>query len=107
MKRNHLQAEANGDAPSTSPHSLHTPLDDDPRHSTSQGYTPKVSRRIRACTECKRHKIRCDMKNGDSACQRCRRMGMECIVNKNLQTLLEDEAEYVFIPLCAVLLAMC
>lgn len=89
MKRSHVQFESNGDGPSASPHGVQpTPPDEH-----NQGYTPKISRKIRACTECKRHKVRCDMRNGDSVCQRCRRMGLECIVNKNLQTLLEDEAE--------------
>ncbi|RJE22221.1 Transcription factor [Aspergillus sclerotialis] len=92
MKRSRVQFEANGDWSSTSPHGPPTTSEEDSRN--NQVHIPKISRRIRACTECKRHKVRCDMKNGDSMCQRCRRMGLECIVNKNLQTLLEDEAEW-------------
>ncbi|RAL06373.1 uncharacterized protein BO80DRAFT_371169 [Aspergillus ibericus CBS 121593] len=95
MKRSRLQFESNGDASSAAspqesrPHP--TPENDSqqsPRH------VPKISRRIRACTECKRHKVRCDMNAGESVCQRCRRMGLECIVNKSLQTLLDDETEW-------------
>ncbi|KAJ5639788.1 uncharacterized protein N7484_007650 [Penicillium longicatenatum] len=89
MKRNHIQFETNGDASSASPQGGFTPED----HSR-QAHVPKISRRIRACTECKRHKVRCDMKTGESDCSRCRRMGLECVVNKSLQTLLEDEAEW-------------
>lgn len=89
MKRSHF--EANGDWSSASPYGPAPTASEDSRK--DQGHVPKISRRIRACTECKRHKVRCDMNSGDSVCQRCRRMGLECIVNKNLQTLLEDEAE--------------
>ncbi|KAJ5537996.1 hypothetical protein N7494_007475 [Penicillium frequentans] len=89
MKRNHIQFESNGDASSASPQDGFTPED----HSR-QAHVPKISRRIRACTECKRHKVRCDMKTGESDCSRCRRMGLDCVVNKSLQTLLEDEAEW-------------
>ncbi|KAJ5114653.1 hypothetical protein NUU61_000412 [Penicillium alfredii] len=87
MKRNRIQFEANGDASSASPGAFSP--EDHPRP-----HIPKISRKIRACTECKRHKVRCDMKAGGSVCSRCRRMGLECIVNKSLQTLLEDEAEW-------------
>jgi hypothetical protein len=89
MKRNRIHFEANGDASSASPQGGFTPED----HSRAPNHVPKISRRIRACTECKRHKVRCDMKAGESICSRCRRMGLDCVVNKSLQTLLEDEAE--------------
>lgn len=88
MKRNRIHFEANGDASSASPQGGFTPED-----SRTPNHVPKISRRIRACTECKRHKVRCDMKAGEATCSRCRRMGLECVVNKSLQTLLEDEAE--------------
>lgn len=87
MKRNRIQFEANGEASSASPPQNGFTPEERPHH------VPKISRRIRACTECKRHKVRCDMKATDSVCSRCRRMGLECVVNKSLQTLLEDEAE--------------
>lgn len=89
MKRSRIQFEANGEASSVSPQD-DVSAEDNPR---GHQHVPKISRRIRACTECKRHKVRCDMKTGESVCSRCRRMGLECHVNKSLQTLLEDEAE--------------
>ncbi|OQD69616.1 hypothetical protein PENPOL_c002G05720 [Penicillium polonicum] len=88
MKRSRIQFEANGEASSDSPPQGAFTPEDRPHH------VPKISRRIRACTECKRHKVRCDMKATDSVCSRCQRMGLECVVNKSLQTLLEDEAEW-------------
>ncbi|KAJ5726414.1 uncharacterized protein N7483_007771 [Penicillium malachiteum] len=90
MKRNRIQFEISGDASSTSPQGDFIP-EDLPQQAQ---HVPKISRRIRACTECKRHKVRCDMKAGESICSRCQRMDLECIVNKSLQTLLEDEAEW-------------
>ncbi|KAJ5884961.1 hypothetical protein N7495_009471 [Penicillium taxi] len=90
MKRNRIQFEANGDHSPTSLQDGFT-LEDNGR---STQHVPKISRKIRACTECKRHKVRCDMKIGESVCSRCRRMGLECVVNKSLQTLLEDEADW-------------
>ncbi|KAL1962738.1 hypothetical protein VTN77DRAFT_9192 [Rasamsonia byssochlamydoides] len=97
MKRNRIQFEANGEHSSASPAASggappsRTP-DDDSRNIFR--HIPKISRKIRACTECKRHKVRCDMKSGESVCQRCQRMGLQCVVNKSLQTLLDDEAEW-------------
>ncbi|KAA8645465.1 uncharacterized protein ATNIH1004_006884 [Aspergillus tanneri] len=96
MKRSHPHFEASDDTSSiSSPQGayVHQPLSE---NNTQQGigHIPKISRRIRACTECKRHKVRCDIKSGESVCHRCRRMGLECIVNKSLQTLLDDEAEW-------------
>lgn len=94
MKRNRIHFEDSADASPISPQgALHVNHHED--ESRQNRHIPKISRRIRACTECKRHKVRCDMKTGETVCSRCRRMGLECIVNKSLQTLLEDEAEYV------------
>ena len=33
------------------------------------------------------------MDEGEAVCQRCQRMGLECVVNKSLQTLLQDESQ--------------
>ena len=96
MKRNRLDFEANGDASSASPPRGALPYPAPEAKSRRESiHIPKISRKIRACTECKRHKVRCDMKAGESVCSRCRRMGLDCVVNKSLQTLLDDEAEYV------------
>ncbi|RAH43351.1 uncharacterized protein BO95DRAFT_445147 [Aspergillus brunneoviolaceus CBS 621.78] len=95
MKRSRHLFEANGDSPSAiSPQDIaaHRTPEHDARQSPK--HVPKISRRIRACTECKRHKVRCDMNEGETACHRCRRMGLECVVNKSLQTLLDDETEW-------------
>jgi hypothetical protein len=82
---------------------------------------PKVSKKIQACkyccpfstlptwkalanleyqlreasgTECQRRKIKCDLKEGrETICSRCRKRGFQCVVNKNLQSILEDDGE--------------
>ncbi|KAL6237991.1 hypothetical protein BDW75DRAFT_202760 [Aspergillus navahoensis] len=95
MKRSRPHFEVNGVTSSgSSPQGalLQSATDSDSRQHPL--HVPKISRRIRACTECKRHKVRCDMNAGATVCQRCRRMGLECVVNKSLQTLLDDEAEW-------------
>lgn len=114
MKRNRTQFEAGSGSSLTSPSQgraaqasgpAQVPAsDDDSRQAAGGGggHVPKISRRIRACTECKKHKIRCDMNPGELTCQRCQRMNLECVVNKSLQTLLDDETEYgrAFFYLC-------
>lgn len=44
--------------------------------------------------ECQSRKIKCGIEPGDSVCVRCRRLNLHCVVNKSLQTLLEDESEW-------------
>lgn len=46
----------------------------------------------RACTECKKHKIKCERKDGSTNCTRCSRLGHECVVNNSLQKFIEDDA---------------
>ncbi|KAH7363480.1 hypothetical protein B0T11DRAFT_329451 [Plectosphaerella cucumerina] len=54
----------------------------------------KISRKITACQQCQTRKIKCDLEPGQAACTRCGRLGLECVVNKSLQTLLDDENEW-------------
>ncbi|KAF2094996.1 hypothetical protein NA57DRAFT_9996, partial [Rhizodiscina lignyota] len=57
-------------------------------------HQPKISRKIRACQECQSRKIKCGIEPGQQTCTRCQRLGLQCVVNKSLQTLLEDESEW-------------
>ncbi|KAG5928065.1 hypothetical protein E4U42_001303 [Claviceps africana] len=57
-------------------------------------HQPKVSRKIRACQACQNRKIKCDLEPGQDQCARCYRLGLRCIVNKSLQTLLDGENEW-------------
>lgn len=44
--------------------------------------------------ECQSRKIKCGIEPGDATCARCQKLGLRCVVNKSLQTLLEDESEW-------------
>ncbi|KAL1997808.1 hypothetical protein VTN02DRAFT_716 [Thermoascus thermophilus] len=51
--------------------------------------------KARARAECKRHKIRCEMKPGDASCAKCIRSGIRCVVNDFSQRFVEDDERYV------------
>jgi hypothetical protein len=68
--------------------SFHQSQDDD-RNGQSEKKT-KLSK-SRACTECKKHKIKCERKDGSSNCTRCSRLGHECIVTNSLQKFIDDD----------------
>lgn len=58
----------------------------------SGGRIPKVSRKIHACTECQGRKIKCDIEPPHKKiCSRCQKKGLKCVVNKSLQSLLEED----------------
>ncbi|KAG4428453.1 hypothetical protein IFR05_016065 [Cadophora sp. M221] len=58
------------------------------------GRLPKISRKVHACTECQARKIKCDVGADKSVCTRCSRKNLKCIVNKSLQSLLEEGTEW-------------
>nr|XP_036576456.1 fungal specific transcription factor [Colletotrichum truncatum]KAF6783194.1 fungal specific transcription factor [Colletotrichum truncatum] len=68
--------------------------------SGSQVHMPKISRKIRAWgerqtgQECQNRKIKCGIEPGQNQCARCARLGLQCVVNKSLQTLLDSENEW-------------
>ncbi|KAK2609098.1 hypothetical protein QQS21_002325 [Conoideocrella luteorostrata] len=62
--------------------------------SESAEHQPKISRKIRACQACQNRKIKCDLEHGQEQCARCSRLGLKCVVNKSLQTLLDGENEW-------------
>ncbi|KAJ5492940.1 Transcriptional activator of proteases prtT [Penicillium diatomitis] len=51
---------------------------------------PRISK-ARACAECKRHKIRCEFRSGDSSCTKCIRSGIKCVVNDFSQKFVDDD----------------
>lgn len=62
------------------------------------GRVPTISRKVRACAACKKQKIRCDFEEGETTCVRCKKMKLECVVNRSLQTILDEDVEYVILP---------
>ncbi|KAA8646394.1 hypothetical protein EYZ11_005231 [Aspergillus tanneri] len=78
---------------SSSDADLDYPRRDDRRSSAvSDGQTslPRVSK-ARACADCKRHKIRCEFKPGETSCTKCLRSGIKCVVNDFSQKFVEDD----------------
>jgi hypothetical protein len=62
---------------------------------SSNGAAPKyvsgLSRRIKSCDECRRHKIRCDLPTGGAPpCSRCVKNSIDCKLTKSLQSILEE-----------------
>ncbi|KAI8648382.1 Zn(2)-C6 fungal-type domain-containing protein [Fusarium sp. Ph1] len=55
---------------------------------------PRISRKVRACEHCQNRKIKCESLPGQDQCARCARLGLACVINKSLQTLLDDENEW-------------
>ncbi|RPB08114.1 hypothetical protein P167DRAFT_512649, partial [Morchella conica CCBAS932] len=55
---------------------------------------PTISRKVRACSACKKQKIRCDFEEGESTCVRCKKMKLDCVVNRSLQTILDEDVEW-------------
>lgn len=62
------------------------------------GRIPTISRKVRACAACKKQKIRCDFEEGDGTCVRCKKMKLDCVVNRSLQTILDEDVEFVALP---------
>ncbi|OKL60343.1 Transcriptional activator of proteases prtT [Talaromyces atroroseus] len=72
--------------------SLDTPRNDDESvvEPDIKAPTPRVSK-ARACAECKRHKIKCEVKPGETSCTKCRRSGIKCVVNDFSQKFVDDD----------------
>ena len=56
---------------------------------------PIISRKVKACSTCRKHKIRCIMDNNAPPCRRCAEKGLGCVLNKSLQTLISERSQYV------------
>lgn len=48
--------------------------------------------------ECKRHKIRCEFRPGESTCTKCIRSGIKCVVNDFSQKFVDDDGMYALPP---------
>ncbi|KAL1864026.1 hypothetical protein Daus18300_007991 [Diaporthe australafricana] len=60
--------------------------------STSQ-HIPMISRKIRACASCRKHKIKCIMdENAGPPCKRCAEKNLGCVLNKSIQTLINERS---------------
>lgn len=57
------------------------------------GGTP-VKGKSRACTECQRHKIKCQFEDGQNICRRCTKQGLRCQIGNSLQKFVTDDLEW-------------
>ncbi|KAI2828516.1 transcriptional regulator family: Fungal Specific TF [Aspergillus niger] len=51
---------------------------------------PSITRKVTACVACRKNKTKCDMPENGPPCVRCRRRSLSCVLNRSLQSLLED-----------------
>ncbi|KAH0361973.1 hypothetical protein KCU89_g19165, partial [Aureobasidium melanogenum] len=56
---------------------------------------PQISRKVKACAACRKQKIKCLMdNNGEPPCRRCIERGLSCVLNKSLQTLINERSQW-------------
>ncbi|KAJ0123746.1 hypothetical protein J7T55_012215 [Diaporthe amygdali] len=56
-------------------------------------HVPMISRKIRACASCRKHKIKCIMdENAGPPCKRCAEKNLGCVLNKSIQTLITERS---------------
>lgn len=58
------------------------------------GFSPPPPLGLIKGQACQNRKIKCALEPGQEQCARCSRLGLKCIVNKSLQTLLDGENEW-------------
>ncbi|CAA9965439.1 fungal specific transcription factor [Pyrenophora teres f. maculata] len=66
---------------------------DDADHEDGRRPAPRTPR-IRACAECKRHKIKCEPVDNENKCAKCLRSGTECVPYNLNQRLLDEDATW-------------
>ncbi|KAH6723794.1 hypothetical protein BKA61DRAFT_16054 [Leptodontidium sp. MPI-SDFR-AT-0119] len=69
---------------------LESPSSIDPGISSD---TP-IKTKSRACSECKKHKIKCQVDDGQEKCRRCLRQNLPCVTNNSLQKFVEDDTQW-------------
>ncbi|KAF2671401.1 hypothetical protein BT63DRAFT_215969 [Microthyrium microscopicum] len=64
------------------------------RESFGDRKLPEITRKITACVACRKQKIKCNMRDGEPPCTRCKKRNLSCSINRSLQMLLEDDANW-------------
>ncbi|KAF5025680.1 hypothetical protein F66182_2286 [Fusarium sp. NRRL 66182] len=54
---------------------------------------PQISRKIKACTACRRQKIKCLIDETGPPCRRCTEKNLSCVLGKSLQTILDEKSQ--------------
>ncbi|KAH8728380.1 hypothetical protein GQ44DRAFT_609298 [Phaeosphaeriaceae sp. PMI808] len=55
---------------------------------------PSISRKVKACAACRKQKIKCIMDDSGPPCKRCTERNLSCMLNKSLQTLIEERSQW-------------
>ncbi|KAK1499074.1 hypothetical protein CPAR01_02111 [Colletotrichum paranaense] len=55
---------------------------------------PQISRKIKACAACRKHKIKCLMDESGPPCRRCSERNLGCVLGKNLQSIIDEKTQY-------------
>ncbi|KAH7161812.1 hypothetical protein EDB81DRAFT_854096 [Dactylonectria macrodidyma] len=55
---------------------------------------PLVSRKIKACSKCRKHKIKCIIDDDGPPCRRCAEKKLNCVMSKSLQTILDEKSQF-------------
>ncbi|KAM0493645.1 hypothetical protein ACHAP8_009088 [Fusarium lateritium] len=58
-----------------------------------QQFPPMISRKVKACTACRRQKIKCLIDDNGPPCRRCAEKGLCCVLGKSLQTILDEKSQ--------------
>ncbi|KAK0123655.1 hypothetical protein ONS95_008667 [Cadophora gregata] len=53
-----------------------------------------IKTKSRACSECKKHKIKCQIDDDQGKCRRCRRQNLPCVTNNSLQKFVDDDTQW-------------
>lgn len=67
---------------------------EDAEHEDGRRPAPARTPRIRACAECKRHKIKCEPVDNEAKCAKCLRSGTDCVPYNLNQRLLDEDASW-------------
>ncbi|KAF4964012.1 hypothetical protein FZEAL_10896, partial [Fusarium zealandicum] len=61
---------------------------------SEQPFPPQISRKVKACTACRRHKIKCLIDESGPPCRRCTEKNLSCVLGKSLQTILDEKSQF-------------
>ncbi|KAK1569622.1 uncharacterized protein LY79DRAFT_528382 [Colletotrichum navitas] len=54
---------------------------------------PQISRKVKACAACRKHKIKCIMDESGPPCRRCVERNLGCVLGKNLQSIIDEKTQ--------------
>ena len=54
----------------------------------------QIKSKSRACSECKKHKIKCQIDTGLQKCRRCLRQDLNCVTDNTLQKFVDGDAKW-------------